>query len=62
LIVGGPNGKLAVATCHGLYANDSHPSHPLNQLGLDVPVKIVNEFLLTRNLPVVARDIFLGIR
>ena len=57
LMVTGKQGNVAVGTCHGLYSNDSRVDHPLMTAGVGAPVRILNEFLLTRNLPAVVRDI-----
>jgi ATP-dependent helicase YprA (DUF1998 family) len=61
LVVTGQKSAVALGTCHGLYANDSHASHPLTTAGLATPVRILNEFLLTRNLPAVVRDILVRV-
>jgi hypothetical protein len=52
------NGRaLAIGTCHGLYGETGAATHPLRSAANHVgfPIEIVNEYLLTRNLPAVHR-------
>jgi hypothetical protein len=56
LLVSDGSLRLAIGSSHGLYANSTMPDHPLHRkLSGGIQVHIVNEFLLTRNLPAVHR-------
>lgn len=58
MTVTGPHGTVVVGTAHGFVANGSLSGHPLAQI-LPTGTKhtVVNEYLLTRNMPAVHRKI-----
>lgn len=48
--------KLAIGTCNGLYSNTVMPKHPVHGIApIGMQAHVVNEFLLSRNLPAVHR-------
>jgi len=63
LSIVGPTGTLILGSCNGLYSTSSELPHPLLQKRKPGDnAFIINEYLLTRNLPAVHRDILSKVR